>query len=140
MFKNREAKSQRGSWHHDRPPLTSLSLGLCTNYAFTPTITSMASTSSFFYRNPQTVLDDIDNQFQLSSPSLIELVKAFLAEFHVGLSSYNHPMAMMCVSSLIWDRSDTGSARRLSLVSQMAPRQGKQIKLSIAGRVTYRCI
>jgi hypothetical protein len=57
----------------------------------------MASTSSFFYKHPQHVLDDISTQFQLSPDFLISLAKAFVNEFNVGLSAYNHPMAMMCV-------------------------------------------
>lgn len=57
----------------------------------------MASTSSFFYKDPQDVLDDIDYQFQLSPATLISLSRAFLNEFAVGLGNYNHAMAMMFV-------------------------------------------
>lgn len=57
----------------------------------------MASTSSHFYRDPQTVLDDIELQFSLDPQALTDLVKTFLEEYRVGLSNYGHPMAMMCV-------------------------------------------
>lgn len=55
----------------------------------------MASTSSHFFKDPQNVLDDIHHQFQLDTGTLVELTKAFLNEFAVGLGEYNHPMAMM---------------------------------------------
>lgn len=57
----------------------------------------MPSISAHRYsqENAQRIFDDIDQQFQLDPDSLVELTKAFLAEFRVGLGSYNHPMAMM---------------------------------------------
>lgn len=57
----------------------------------------MASTSSHFYRDPQTVLDDLGYQFQLDPETLTDIVKVFLEEYRAGLSNYGHPMAMMCV-------------------------------------------
>ncbi|KAJ7755666.1 hypothetical protein DFH07DRAFT_1027993 [Mycena maculata] len=57
----------------------------------------MASISAHFAKGPdaQFIFDDIHRQFQLSPKTLIELTGAFLAEFKVGLGSYNHPMAMI---------------------------------------------
>jgi len=55
----------------------------------------MASTSSYFYKDSQNVLDAIDYQLTLDPNTLVGLVKAFLDEFRMGLSNYNFPMAMM---------------------------------------------
>ncbi|KAF5393911.1 hypothetical protein D9757_000352 [Collybiopsis confluens] len=55
----------------------------------------MASTSSYFYKNPQHVLDDIDIQLTLEPALLKDLTKAFLEEFNLGLGKYNEPMAMV---------------------------------------------
>ena len=49
------------------------------------------------YVDPQNVLDDVDRSFQLTQEALIELAKAFLHEFALGLEGYGQPMAMMSV-------------------------------------------
>ena len=59
----------------------------------------MASTSALFYEDAQRIFDDIDHQFQLTPDTLIDLAKAFLDEFKVGLGNYNHPMALMSVTT-----------------------------------------
>ncbi|KAI0079762.1 hexokinase [Panus rudis PR-1116 ss-1] len=41
------------------------------------------------------ILDDIESQFQLSDESLVKITKQFLTDFHLGLSEYNHAMAMI---------------------------------------------
>lgn len=61
----------------------------------------MASTSALSNSETQRVFDEIHRQFHLSSESLVELTKAFLDEFRVGLQNYNQPMAMMCVATTI---------------------------------------
>ena len=43
------------------------------------------------------VFDDIEAQFLLSDEKLHEIVTQFLEDFRLGLSEYNHPMAMMYV-------------------------------------------
>lgn len=58
----------------------------------------MAPISALTYDNTQRIFDEIDRHFQLSQETLVELSKAFLQEFSVGLGDYNHPMAMMYVS------------------------------------------
>ncbi|KAF9468798.1 hexokinase [Collybia nuda] len=55
----------------------------------------MAPISALTYNDAQRLFDDIDRQFQLSQETLVELSKAFLHEFSVGLGDYNHPMAMI---------------------------------------------
>lgn len=57
----------------------------------------MASTSSYFYRDQQAVLDDVAYQFHLEQPTLEQLVRQFLVEFQDGLGQYGKAMAMMCV-------------------------------------------
>ena len=41
--------------------------------------------------------DAIEAQFHLSDEKLHEIVNQFLEDFRLGLSEYNHPMAMMYV-------------------------------------------
>lgn len=53
-------------------------------------------------RDPQQVVDDLAEQFTVDQDFLLTLTKAFLKEMHEGLSSYNHPMAMMCVPTIRW--------------------------------------
>jgi len=55
----------------------------------------MASISSFHYQNAQTVFDVIEDQFTLQPDPLVELTKAFINEFKIGLTNYNQPMAMI---------------------------------------------
>jgi len=55
----------------------------------------MATLSIFQYEHPQAVFDLLERQISLKEDSLVSLTHAFLDEFKLGLSSYNHPMAMM---------------------------------------------
>ncbi|KAI0685988.1 hexokinase [Cytidiella melzeri] len=41
------------------------------------------------------VFDSIESQFRLSEDKLHEIVEQFLEDFRLGLSEYNHPMAMI---------------------------------------------
>jgi hexokinase len=43
------------------------------------------------------IFDDIESQFQLDEDALIKITEQYLEDFRLGLSEYNHPMAMMCV-------------------------------------------
>lgn len=56
---------------------------------------TMASIPAHQYVNSQAVFDLLERQFILGEDVLVELTKAFLEEFKVGLENYNHPMAMM---------------------------------------------
>lgn len=58
----------------------------------------MTPITALTYGNAQYIFDEIDRHFQLSQETLVELSKAFLHEFSLGLGDYNHPMAMMYVS------------------------------------------
>lgn len=51
------------------------------------------------------IYDAIEAQFSLDHEKLHDIVKQFLEDFRVGLSEYNHPMAMMYVGR----RSSRGS-------------------------------
>jgi len=51
----------------------------------------------------QHIFDNIESQFHLSTGSLVDLTHAFLREVRLGLSEYNHPMAMMCVIPYLTD-------------------------------------
>ncbi|KAJ6627457.1 hypothetical protein B0H10DRAFT_2210381 [Mycena sp. CBHHK59/15] len=78
----------------------------------------MASISAHFAKGPdvQSILDDIHRQFQLGPETLIELTGAFLDEFKVGLSSYNHPMAMIpSFVTGVPDGTETGTFLALDL-------------------------
>lgn len=55
----------------------------------------MANISAHQYDSPKAVFDLIDHQFGLDETTLVDLTKAFLAEFKVGLDNYGKPMAMM---------------------------------------------
>ncbi|CAL1702032.1 unnamed protein product [Somion occarium] len=41
------------------------------------------------------ILDAIESQFQLSDDALVRITDQFLKDFRLGLSEYNHPMAMI---------------------------------------------
>ena len=45
------------------------------------------------------VLDEIEDQFRLTKDDLTRITSHFLDDFKLGLSEYNHPMAMMYASS-----------------------------------------
>ena len=62
----------------------------------------MAPTTALLASTKQTekyILDAIEQQFQLSDSALVDITKQFLDDFRLGLSEYNHPMAMMYVPS-----------------------------------------
>ncbi|KAK7471056.1 hypothetical protein VKT23_002471 [Stygiomarasmius scandens] len=76
----------------------------------------MASTSSYFYKDSQNVLDAIDYQLTLDPNTLVGLVKAFLDEFRMGLSNYNFPMAMIpTFVTGVPDGTETGTFLALDL-------------------------
>ncbi|KAF9036055.1 hypothetical protein BDZ89DRAFT_983133 [Hymenopellis radicata] len=76
----------------------------------------MASTSAHFYRDPQTVLDDINYQFRLETDTLTDIVKVFLDEFRAGLTNYGHPMAMIpTFVTGVPDGTETGTFLALDL-------------------------
>ena len=54
----------------------------------------MASTA-IISENAQKIFDEIDNQFRLSTETLVELTKAFAAETQDGLENYGRAMAIM---------------------------------------------
>ncbi|KAG6900109.1 hypothetical protein C0993_002794 [Termitomyces sp. T159_Od127] len=65
---------------------------------------------------PQSLFDDIDRSFQLSSQDLVELTKAFLHEISLGLSSYGQPMAMIpTFVTGVPDGTETGTFLALDL-------------------------
>ncbi|KJA14087.1 hypothetical protein HYPSUDRAFT_209000 [Hypholoma sublateritium FD-334 SS-4] len=55
----------------------------------------MADISAYQYDSPKAVFDLIDHQFSLNETTLVDLTKAFLAEFKVGLDNYGKRMAMI---------------------------------------------
>ena len=60
----------------------------------------MSKTSAFYAADPEVgrrVLDDIEDMFRLTQDNLMDITSHFLKDFELGLSEYNHPMAMMCV-------------------------------------------
>lgn len=86
----------------------------------------MAPISTPQYSNTQGVVDQIERQFTLSPETLIDLTKAFLNEFELGLGSYGQPMAMMYATFLLYFAiADRALVRRSSLASPMAQKPGK---------------
>lgn len=86
----------------------------------------MAPISTPQSTNTQDVVDQIERQFTLSPESLVDLTKAFLNEFELGLGSYGQPMAMMYVPFLIcFAIADRSLVRRSSLASPMAQKPGE---------------
>ncbi len=59
----------------------------------------MAPTSAFLKDDGHQTFDSIAAQFQLDDEALHTITKQFLEDFRLGLSEYNHPMAMMCVKT-----------------------------------------
>lgn len=57
----------------------------------------MPSTLAVYYRDAQRIFDDIDAQFQLTPDFLVDLTRAFLKDFKLGLENYDRPVAMMYV-------------------------------------------
>ena len=60
----------------------------------------MSTTSALYGAksdNGRHVFDEIENMFRLTKDDLMEITSHFLKDFALGLSEYNHPMAMMCV-------------------------------------------
>jgi hypothetical protein len=76
--------------------------------------------------NTQGVVDQIERQFTLSPETLVDLTKAFLNEFELGLGSYGQAMAMMYAPFLLYLAiSDRTLVQRSSLASPMAQKPGK---------------
>ncbi|RDB20456.1 Glucokinase [Hypsizygus marmoreus] len=74
------------------------------------------ATPALSYEDSQRVFDDIDRHFQLGPEFLVELTKTFLEEFRLGLSSYNHPMAMIpTFVTGVPDGTETGTFLALDL-------------------------
>jgi len=87
----------------------------------------MPSTTANSSEDPQHVLDEINYQFRLKPETLQALTRAFLDEFAQGLSSYNHPMAMMydfLQFSMLQSHPITPTARLSLLEFPMALKQG----------------
>ncbi|CAK5262682.1 unnamed protein product [Mycena citricolor] len=77
---------------------------------------AIARTSALSAKDPQPVLDDINEQFQLGPETLVELTEAFLHEFKLGLGQYNEPMAMIpTFVTGVPDGSETGTFLALDL-------------------------
>lgn len=93
----------------------------------------MASISSFYYQSPQAVFDIIDSQFTLHREPLVELTKAFLDEFKLGLSTYNQAMAMMSAPQFAFTKDTLihpiVSVLHLLQPFPMAQRQGMLYKI-----------
>jgi len=87
----------------------------------------MAPIPALSYADPQNVLDGIDRSFQLTQGALVDLTKAFLHEFALGLEHYGESMAMMSVVFLHFYRDWllTALVRHSSLVCPTVPRQGR---------------
>ncbi|KAK7061399.1 phosphotransferase [Favolaschia claudopus] len=78
----------------------------------------MPSTSALFAKpaDAQHVLDSIHDQFQLGRETMLDLTGQFLEEFKVGLSGYNHPMAMIpTFVTGVPDGTETGTFLALDL-------------------------
>lgn len=80
-------------------------LSLCSkSLQSSPTLPPMAplSTPSGSSKDSATrVFDDIEATFHLDNDALHTITKQFLEDFRLGLSEYNHPMAMMYVFARI---------------------------------------
>lgn len=48
----------------------------------------------------QSHLEGVERQFHLSDDRLLDITRQFVDDFRLGLSEYNHAMAMMWVSTL----------------------------------------
>ncbi|KAJ7283432.1 hypothetical protein C8J57DRAFT_1054460 [Mycena rebaudengoi] len=78
----------------------------------------MAAVSAHFTQGPdaQSILDDIDRQFQMSPEALVQLTGAFLDEFKIGLGGYGSPMAMIpTFVTGVPDGTETGTFLALDL-------------------------
>ncbi|KAF8204848.1 hexokinase [Pholiota molesta] len=72
--------------------------------------------SALQYDSPQAVFDLIDRQLTLDDSALVELTKAFLAEFKLGLEKYGQPMAMIpTFVTGVPDGTETGTFLALDL-------------------------
>ncbi|KAF9008852.1 hypothetical protein BDQ17DRAFT_1388567 [Cyathus striatus] len=70
----------------------------------------------FHHHDQQSVFDLIDHQFQLPRDVLVDLTKAFLDEFKLGLESYGHDMAMIpTFVTGVPDGTETGTFLALDL-------------------------
>ncbi|KAG6849636.1 hypothetical protein H0H93_006759 [Arthromyces matolae] len=66
--------------------------------------------------DPQSIFNDIDRDFQLSSQDLVELTKAFLHEISLGLAEYGQPMAIIpTFVTGVPDGTETGTFLALDL-------------------------
>ncbi|KAF7301605.1 Phosphotransferase [Mycena indigotica] len=76
----------------------------------------MPSISAHNTPDAQRIFDEIHHAFELSSESLIQLTGQFLHEFKVGLSGYNHAMAMIpSFVTGVPDGTETGTFLALDL-------------------------
>ncbi|KIY72875.1 hexokinase [Cylindrobasidium torrendii FP15055 ss-10] len=76
----------------------------------------MSATSAHFYRDPQSVLDDIGAQFHLGSDTLGSIAEAFIEEYRQGLAGYGKPMAMIpTFVTGVPDGTETGTFLALDL-------------------------
>ncbi|OBZ71860.1 Glucokinase [Grifola frondosa] len=71
---------------------------------------------SSFSGASRNVLDDIEEQFKLDQDELIKITTQFLEDFRLGLSEYNHPMAMIpTFVTGVPDGTETGTFLALDL-------------------------
>ncbi|OJT13179.1 Glucokinase [Trametes pubescens] len=79
----------------------------------------MAPTSALYGSSPDVsrrILDDIEHQFSLDKDDLIRITSQFLEDFKLGLSEYNHPMAMIpTFVTGVPDGTETGTFLALDL-------------------------
>jgi hypothetical protein len=75
------------------------------------------------YTSTQGVVDQIEHQFTLSPETLVDLTKAFLNEFELGLGSCGQAMAMMYAPFLLYFAIADRALVRHS--SPMAQKPGK---------------
>jgi len=58
-------------------------------------MSKLATVSGASAQAARKIFDDIESQFQLNQDALIKITEQFLEDFRLGLSEYNHPMAMI---------------------------------------------
>ncbi|KAI0771537.1 hexokinase [Trametes elegans] len=79
----------------------------------------MAPTSALYATSPEAahrILDDIEDQFRLPKDHLVRITSKFLEDFALGLSEYNHPMAMIpTFVTGVPDGTETGTFLALDL-------------------------
>ncbi|RPD62046.1 hypothetical protein L226DRAFT_77182 [Lentinus tigrinus ALCF2SS1-7] len=79
----------------------------------------MTKTTAIYAPSPddaRRILDEIEDQFRLPKEDLMRITSQFLEDFALGLSEYNHPMAMIpTFVTGVPDGSETGTFLALDL-------------------------